>query len=159
MTLFADSSALVTRYAEEPGRPELDPARSVIVSQLARVEVPSAIWRKHRLGQVSVEDASLLVAAFEADYAGLDSRAGSGSHAGSAGYPLGYVVVLVAQAILDRAARFIASYGLRAYDSVQLASARTVDDVVPECRTFAGYGLRLRYAAASEGFRLFPAEL
>lgn len=135
VTLFADSSALVTRYADEPGRPELDAAGPVIVSQLARVEVPSAIWRKHRLGQLSAEDASLLVAAFEADYAGQVDN------------PPAYIVVLVSPAILGRAARFIGSHGLCGYAAVQLSCARTVAGVVPECRTFGCYD------------RLFPAEL
>lgn len=134
VTLFADSSALVTRYADEPGRPELDAAGPVIVSQLARVEVPSAIWRKHRLGQLSA-DASLLVAAFEADYAGQVDN------------PPAYIVVLVSPAILGRAARFIGSHGLCGYAAVQLSCARTVAGVVPECRAFGCYD------------RLFPAEL
>lgn len=68
--VFADSSALVTRYADEPGRPPLGEPASLVVSQVARVEVPSAIWRKQRLGELSVADAALLIAAFEADYGG-----------------------------------------------------------------------------------------
>lgn len=151
MTLFADSSALVTRYAEEPGRPTLDGSATLIVSQLSRVEVPSAMWRKHRLGELSVADASVLVAAFEADF--------DADFAGAVPEAVGYAVVMVTQAILDRAARYARVHGLRAYDAVQLASASVVAEVVPECRTFAGYDRQLRKAAAAEDFLLFPVGL
>lgn len=147
MTLFADSSALVTRYADESGRPAMGDGDTLIVSQLCRVEIPAAIWRKHRIGALSSADASVLVAAFEADYAGSVDAAAA------------YVVVLVTQPILDQAVRFVRIHGLRAYDAVQLSSAAAVADVVPECRTFAGYDRQLRDAAAAEGFLLFPAEL
>ena len=45
MTVFADSSALVKLYADEPGHEPVRALSRLVVSQLARVEVPSAIWR------------------------------------------------------------------------------------------------------------------
>lgn len=111
MSVFADSSALVTRYADQPGGVVLGAADEIVVSALARVEVPSAIWRKHRMGELSTEDAALLVAAFEADYFGTE------------GGVAGFAVVHPGPAVLDRAARLVAVHPLRAYDAIQLASA------------------------------------
>jgi len=144
VTVFADSSALVTRYAAEIDLVELGSPGEVVVSALARVEVPSAIWRKQRMGGLSAEDAAILVAAFEADYHG----AGEGSP--------GFVPVAVRPVILERAARLLAVHALRAYDAVQLASALTVTEVVPECSGFAVLDRRLRAAAALEGLALLP---
>ena len=145
MSVFADSSALVKRYADEHGwevvRSIVEP---LVVSQLARVEVPAALWRKQRIGELSVEDAHILVTEFEFDLCG-----GDGADA---------VLTAVAPiaAVLDRAARLAATHGLRAYDCVQLASAIIVRDVDPECRTFAAFDDQLRGAAATEGFTLLP---
>ena len=144
MTVFADSSALVTRYATEVDVVELGAPGEVVVSVLARVEVPSAIWRKQRMGELSAEDAAILVAAFEADYHG----AGEGSP--------GFVAVAVQPVILERAARLVAVHGLRACDAVQLASALAVTEVVPECTGFAVLDRRLRAAAALEGLTPLP---
>ena len=145
MTVFADSSALVTRYATEVELVELGSPGEVVVSVLARVEVPSAIWRKQRMGELSSEDAAILVDAFEADYHG----AGDGSP--------GFVPIAVRPVILERAARLLAVHALRGYDAVQLASALMVTEVVPECSGFAVLDRRLREAAAREGLSLLPA--
>lgn len=144
MTVFADSSALVTRYATEVELVEWGEPGEVVVSVLTRVEVPSAIWRKQRMGELSSEDAAILVAAFEADY-----------HGGREG-PAGFVPVAVRPVILERAARLLAVHGLRGYDAVQLASALLVAEVVPECAGFAVLDRRLRAAAAREGLTLLP---
>ncbi|MBO0706273.1 MAG: type II toxin-antitoxin system VapC family toxin, partial [Candidatus Dormibacteraeota bacterium] len=110
-------------------------------------EVPSAIWRKQRMGELTSEDAALLVAAFEADYFGA---------AGGVGEAGGFLAVPVRSAILARATRLVAAYPLRAYDAVQLASALAVAEVVPELAGFAVFDRQLRAAAAAEGLSLLP---
>lgn len=52
MSCFADSSALVKLYADEAGRAEVITVETatMLVSDLARVEVPAALWKKHRAG-------------------------------------------------------------------------------------------------------------
>ena len=144
MTVFADSSALVTRYAAEERQAALGRPDEIIVSVLARVEVPSAIWRKHHMGELAAEDAALLVAAFEADYFGTEGEAG------------GFLAVPVRSAILARATRLVAAHPLRAYDAIQLASALAVAEVVPELTGFAVFDRQLRAAAAAEGLSLLP---
>ena len=61
MTVFADTSAVVKRYAEESGSEQVRGQGTVVVSALARVEVVAALWRKHRMGELTVEDDEDLV--------------------------------------------------------------------------------------------------
>jgi hypothetical protein len=143
--VFADTSALVKLYADEPGSELIRTLSTVIVGQLARVEVPSALWRKHRMNELSASDTSILVAAFEADYFGTLDEPGS------------FLIIATTAALLDDAAQLVATHGLRAYDSVQLASARAAGHELPEGLSFAAYDDALRAAAAREGFRLIPA--
>ncbi len=46
MSVFADSSALVKLYADESDHELVRRIDVLIVSQVARVEVPAALWRK-----------------------------------------------------------------------------------------------------------------
>lgn len=137
--VFADSSALVKLYADEPDSAAVQKLSYVVVSQLARVEVPAALWRKQRMGELSAIDAGLLVADFEADYFG------------DLNGPPRFLVAAVSGAILDAAARLVCVHGLRAYDGVQLASALAVVDAMPEGVDFLAYDGALIAAAAAEG--------
>jgi uncharacterized protein len=147
VTVFADSSALVKLYADEPGHERIRELSTLVVSQLARVEVPSAIWRKQRLGELDTGAARLLTSDFEADWSGTEEE------------PPRFSVVTATVVVLEGAARLCAVHGLRAYDAVQLACASVARDAVPECRTIAAFDRRLRAAAAAEGFSLVPAVL
>jgi predicted nucleic acid-binding protein len=142
--VFADSSALVKLYADERGADTVRAEALLIVSQLARVEVPAALWRKHRLGELSVADTSVLVAAFEADYFGTEDAAER------------FVAIGATAPVLDAAAQLAGVHGLRAYDSVQLASACSVLRTLPEGIRFAAFDQALRAAAAREGLQLLP---
>lgn len=107
-------------------------------SALARVEVPSALWRKYRMGELRRSTLDALLRAFENDF--LDH----------------FVVVPVSPVLLDRAARLVGIHQLRAYDAVQLASALAVRDVDPGIDAFACFDASLRSAAAAERFALVP---
>ncbi len=144
MAVFADSSALVKLYADELGAELMRTVSPLIISQLARVEVPAALWRKHRLGELSAADATLLISAFEADYFGTEED------------PERFLAVGATAPILDAAAQLAGVHGLRAYDSVQLASACSALREVPEGLCFAAFDEALRNAAAREGLQLFP---
>jgi uncharacterized protein len=142
VTTFADSSALVKLYADELGAEMVRNLSPLIVSQLARVEVPAALWRKHRMDELSMADATLLIAAFEADYFGTEEE------------PARFLVIAATASILDDAAQLAGIHGLRAYDAVQLASACSTLREVPEGVFFAAFGQALLAAAAREGFQL-----
>jgi predicted nucleic acid-binding protein len=143
--VFADSSAIVKLYADEQNHQLVRGLDSLIVSALARVEMPSAIWRKHRMGELTSADAAVLIAAFEADYHG------------SADDQPRFAVVAVSPSVLETAARLAGVHGLRAYDAVQLASAKAAAQAASDCRTVAAFDGTLRAAAATESFALLPA--
>ena len=144
MIVFANSSALVKLYADEQDHQLVRRQSGLVVSALVRVEVPAAIWRKHRMGELDPVDAAVLVAAFEADY-----------HGSSQDQPRFGVVATTAD-VLESAARLVGVHSLRAYNAVQLASAKTAAKAVPSCRTVAAFDSTLRAAAAKEGFALLP---
>jgi predicted nucleic acid-binding protein len=142
--VFADSSAVVKLYADEQDHQLIRDQGALVVSALARVEVPAAIWRKHRMGELDPADATILVAAFEADY-----------HGSAQDQPR-FGVLAVTATVLDAAAALAGVHSLRAYDAVQLASAKAAAEAIPDCRTVAAFDGTLRTAAAKEGFALVP---
>lgn len=137
MTAFADSSALVKLYADEADAQLVREVPVLVVSAVARVEVPAALWRKSRTGELSVEDAAVLVQEFEADWAGEATRI----------LPIG-----LRPDLLVDAARLSGTHGLRAYDAVQLASARAARTADDSIDAFLCFDDELREAAAREGF-------
>ena len=147
MSAFADSSALVKLYADEVGCEGIRGLTALAVAELARVEVPAALWRKQRMGELSAGDARLLTADFEADYFGTDTE------------PPRFAAVAAVGSLLDEAATLCASHGLRAYDAVQLSAALAVRRADRSCEAFAAFGRSLRTAAAAEGFDLVPQNL
>jgi uncharacterized protein len=147
VSTFADSSALVKLYADETGHEHVRGLVSLAVAQLARVEVPAALWRKQRMGELSANDARVLTADFEADYFGADSE------------PPRFAAVAAAGRILDEAAGLCASHGLQAYDAVQLSSALAARRADVGCTALAAFDRSLRTAAAAEGFELVPPDL
>ncbi len=146
MSTFADSSALVKLYADEERCELIRRLGDLAAAQVARVEVPAAIWRKHRLGELDASDAQVLTAEFEADWFGSGTETPR------------FAAVRLVPGILDEAARLCAGRGLRAYDAVQLASALAARRADDECTGFAAFDARLRQAAATEGFALVPSE-
>lgn len=147
MSTFADPSALVELYADEPGHELVRAEAGLIVSQLARVEVPAPPWRKVRTGELAPDDAGVLVADFEADHHGTGDELPR------------FAAVAVDAALLDVAAQLAVIHSLRAHDAVQLASARLAATADPSCETFAVFDVQLRAAAAAERFRLLHPAL
>ena len=118
--------------------------RPIAISAIARVEVPAALWRKARIGELSDADAALLTQQFEADLFGTGDEEPR------------FAVVALTPAVLDAATSALPAHGLRAYDAVQLASALTARDADPECSAFACFDSGLREAVAAAGFELVP---
>jgi len=144
LSTFVDSSALVKLYADEEGHELVHQLDAVAIAQITRVEVPAAMWRKQRTGELSSEDARVLTAEFEADYFGTDEELPR------------FVAVRTTAEVLDHAAHVCAVHGLRAYDGVQLSSALAARHADPTCVQFAAFDRSLRAAAAAEGFALLP---
>ena len=135
MTAFADASAVVKRYADEDGADVVRAQHLLVISQLALVEVPAALWRKHRLDELTADDARVLTDALRTDVA--------------AGH---LIVAAITGDVITDAAGLVAVHALRAYDAVQLATARAVRAADPACTTFACFDAQLARAAAAEGF-------
>lgn len=131
-------------YADEPGHREIRALRLLVVSAITRVEVPSALWRKARRRELDDSTASLLVSAFEFDF-----------HGDPASEPR-FAILSLTEDVLLAAAREAAHHALRAYDSVQLASALAVRETDPRCSDFACFDAELRRAASRESFTLIP---
>lgn len=140
MTVFADSSALVKLYSDEADAELVRSQQVLVVSAIARVEVPAALWRKSRDGALSPQDAQVLADAFAVDW--------------DAGSRL--LAIAVLPQLLERAAGLCAVHGLRAYDAVQLGCALAARAVDPQVGTFLGFDRRLQQAAAREGMRTLP---
>lgn len=143
--MFADSSAIVKLYADEAGHSDVRTLVAVAIAQIARVEVPAAFWRKHRVGELDAESARVLTAEFEADYFGTGDEEPR------------FVVVGTTVEILDQAATLCATHGLRAYDAVQLAAAMVTRNADPQCSAMVAFDSSLRAAASAEGLDLVPA--
>ena len=108
---FFDSSALVKAYIAETGTTWVrtildDPQHRISISALAEVEVISALTRRFSQGdltQVEFDDAC--------DELRQDCAT--------------YLVIEITDRILDAAVDNARNYSLRAYDAVQLASAKS----------------------------------
>ncbi|MHB1444211.1 MAG: PIN domain-containing protein [Acidimicrobiales bacterium] len=61
---------MVKLHATEPGSQVVGRLTDLVVSSLARVEVPAAIWKKSRTGELTVANAQVLVQQFEVDFLG-----------------------------------------------------------------------------------------
>jgi len=140
VTAFADTSAIVKRYVPERDHEEIERlSPPMVLGPVTRVEVASALWRKHRLGEIASNDAAALMAAFEADIEeGL------------------YVVVALGPDVSDAASVVVERHGLRAYDAVQLAAALVARDALDDLDSFAAFDMDLRAAASAEGFAVVP---
>lgn len=138
--VFADSSALLKLYSDEQGSDAIrdqEGATPFVVSGLARADVPAALWRKARMGEIDPTDARLLTTDFEVDWYGTgaeDERFG---------------LMPVSAALLSDAARLCEIHPLRASDAVQLASALALGPGEPA--GFACFDRRLAAAAQAEG--------
>jgi len=147
VTVFEDASAIVARYASEPGRQQSPRASVVVVSAVSQVEVSSAIWRKQRIGELSPDQARVLVDALLAAL-----RSGQSSSAAT----VTYLPVSVSTDVLDTAVVACGVHGLRANDAVQLASAMRAHAADPSLTEFVTYDVSLHRAAAAEGFSVNP---
>lgn len=108
--------------------------QAVVISAVARVEVPGALWRKHRAGELTLEQLASLVEEFEWD---CYER---------------FSMIAIDAPVLGIAARAVARHPLRAYDAVQLACAQAAREADPEVDLFATFDRGLATAAATEGF-------
>ena len=115
---FLDTSALVKRYVPESGSNWIQsitvPAAGnfLTISQITWVEVYSAFARRQREGSLSVDEVDQLMGDFRTDF---DNQ---------------YEVLEVDRTLIETAGALVMQNPLRAYDSVQLASALRVQSTL-----------------------------
>ena len=118
MILFFDTSALIKRYLHEKGsarvRRLLQTASAIFYQTfLTPLEMTSAFYRQHRVGQISIEELSLLLRSYA-----IHSRGE-------------YLLVPHSESLTDLAVALISRHPLRALDAIQLASALKVRNALP----------------------------
>lgn len=143
---FFDSSGLVKRYVPEQGsqwtRATLDPkaGNTIHVSQITDVEMASAIARRVREGNISVQSAATIRRQILLDFFRQ------------------YTVIAIAPPITELAIDLLYQYPLRAYDATQLASALYVNRSLRQNNkaplVFVSADKRLLAVAGSEGLQI-----
>jgi predicted nucleic acid-binding protein len=133
---FLDSSALAKRYVQEPGTAVVvglfRRAAQLAASGLALVEVPAALFRRARAGDLTLDQARTHAAEVEKDLRQM-------------------YVVEPRKAVLDRANELVHRHPLRAYDAVQLASALRLRQSSGAAVTLVCADRALATAAKAEG--------
>ncbi len=138
MTRFFDASALVKRYVEEPGTDAMRALTrrrgELAASRVSAVEVPAALARRAREGDLAMESARKQSRRFLAEL--VDMR-----------------IVEIRPPVVERAAALVWRHPLRAYDALQLASALHLAQATGLALTFVCADSRLRESAQREGLR------
>jgi predicted nucleic acid-binding protein len=140
---YLDTSALITRYVDEPGSAWLDSvvfrADDVLIltSRVTVVEVWSALARRRREASISARDHADALDAFREDSL------------------LRYRFIEFELQVIEAAGQLLQRHPLRAYDSVQLASAlvagRALADAALPQLTFLSADDNLLAFAQAEG--------
>jgi predicted nucleic acid-binding protein len=136
---FLDASALVKRYVKEAGSEDVSRLvrrkTRLATSVLAGVEIPSALARRAREGDLPLDAAR--------------------EHSRRVASDLSETHVVAARAhVLEVAAELVWRHPLRAYDAVQLGSAVWLARESRMAVTFVCADQRLATAAAAEGLRV-----
>ncbi len=139
MIIFADSSAVVKLYINESGSDLVQTIEIPAVSAITRVECTSAIWKRYRERQFSIDDVSVAIRVFENDWNNKEGH---------------FAVYPVTEITLSLACDLVAQHQLRAYDAIQLAQAQLVRSATTSEVRFLSFDKKLNSAARAEGFDL-----
>jgi len=138
---FWDSSAVVPLINQEEStsamRAILGEDATVIVWAMTSLEVTSALWRRHRAGELT-ESARATAAEL---LAGLEAN---------------WSVAIDVGEVMTRARRVLAAHALRAADAAQLAAALVCCRERTDNLYFVTLDKRLAEAARREGLRVLP---
>ena len=116
MNIFLDTSSLFKLYFQENGSTELEQLfesqsiEQIYLSGLATIEFRSIVWRKVRMNEITAQNATLLLDAFDNDCSV-------------------YTLVLTDDSLLKLSRQLLDKYGqrgLRSLDAIQLASAISI---------------------------------
>lgn len=132
MILFCDTSALVKLYIREDHSDTMlalaESASAISVCRIAWAEMMAALARRLRENPADGGSIETARARLKVDWPR-------------------YAVVEITQPMMELAGEYADTFALRGYDSIQLAAARTVQQVTAEEIHFACYDSRLQKAA------------
>jgi predicted nucleic acid-binding protein len=132
LILFCDTSALVKLYILEDSSREMQAlarvATAIAVCRIAWAEIMATLARRAREVPNDAESIEIVRKSLRADWPR-------------------YAVVEVTQPLVELAGEYADTFALRGYDSVQLAAARTLQDMAGEEVQFACFDTRLGKAA------------
>ena len=141
MILYFDSSALVKRYVEEQGSPDvldwMDDSELNGTVLVTRAEVAAAITRAVRRQVVSQEDARQFLELFHKEWRN-------------------YTRLPITEALVARADALACEHNLRGYDAVHLAAALTWQELLELPVTLVTYDRELAEAARTLGMAVLP---
>ncbi len=136
MILFRDTPALVKLYILEDSSREMQTlagaASAIAVCRIAWAEMMAAVARRAREFLNDADAIEVVRKRLRTDWPR-------------------YVVVEVTQALVELAGEYADTFALRGYDSVQLAAARSLQDMAGEEIQFACFDTRLGKAARMLG--------
>jgi predicted nucleic acid-binding protein len=142
LIIYLDTSALVKLFLDEQHsdavRQWADDSAKVMVSQLSWTETCAALALKKRTGQISAAQVDATLAALHQDWPR-------------------YQRLATDAALFSEAGALALRLNLRAYDSVQLASARRVFAVTGAALTFCSFDRKLNSAAQALGMPVITA--
>lgn len=138
MILFCDTSALIKLYVTEEHTAQMQAqakvANVLAVSRIAWAEAMAVLARRARENPSDSEVIENVRANLRSDWSS-------------------FATVEITQALVELAGEYTDVFALRGYDSVQLASARTIQGATEEPLCFACFDLRLQKSAAMLGMQ------
>jgi predicted nucleic acid-binding protein len=141
---YLDSSALVKVFLKEPGAPEvqqlMDEAHTIGTVAISRAEIVAALHKAMRVGITSGDEA-------------LAAR-----HRFRTEWPY-YFRLPVSDLLIERACDLAWTYGLRGYDSIQLAAALMWQEALDTPVFMATFDVRLWETASRVGLEAYPPDL
>jgi predicted nucleic acid-binding protein len=144
MICYLDSSALVKVFLREPGAPEvkqlMDQAHTIGTVVISRAEVVAALHKAVRRGITPEDEAVAARHRFRTEWSD-------------------YFRLPVSDLLVERACDLAWTYGLRGYDSVQLAAAVLWREALDMPVVMATFDLHLWETAARVGLEPYPPDL
>lgn len=138
MNYYMDASAVVKLYIEEAGSERIreivfSESNNIFISKITAAEVAAAFSRRQRMKDITEENYGEVFADFLLDYERLFAKSE------------------VTDSVIAIAIELARRQFLRGYDSVQLASAITLNTEINEGLTFISADVELNNAAKTEG--------
>jgi predicted nucleic acid-binding protein len=138
---YFDTSALAKKYVREPGSEEIinlwRAATAVFTSAVTYAEMMASLHRKRREVVVPAKTFERLLASFRDDWQS-------------------FYCIEVSGSLHPPIDRLVATYSLRGFDAIHLASAFLVFQRIPTDFVFACFDQQLLHAARREGLPTFP---